>query len=227
MTSGDAMNVPASWGLAGPPSPTAVAAVATSTVALVRSRKTSGRYVASAMTVKPPMECPASTTSCTSVASSTSVRSCASVSRASGDVPRVLEAVAALVVEHDPVALFAEATRDGEPDLVAAAPAVGENDDGCVRALARQVPHGELRTVGRAHDLVVRPRDSFAPAERVSLVVVRLAVGRGEAPAGNTDGGGAGQQASDDQEPLATGATVLGAGFVRDRCLRLLHGRRA
>ena len=64
-----------------------VAAVATSTVALARSLSTSGRCVASDMIVMPPMECPANTTSYTSVAVSTSARSCASVSISSGAVP--------------------------------------------------------------------------------------------------------------------------------------------
>jgi hypothetical protein len=132
-----------------------------------------------------------------------------------------------LVVEHHPVALFAEAAGDGEPDLVAAAPAVGKDDDGRVRAFARQVPDRELRTVGGAHDLVVRTSDPFTPPEGVALLVVRLVAGSGEAPAGDTDGGGAGQEASDDQKPSAAGAAALAAGFVRDRCLRLLHGRRA
>ena len=46
----------AAWAARGERSPTLVAAVATSTVALARSLRTWGRYVASDMIVMPPME---------------------------------------------------------------------------------------------------------------------------------------------------------------------------
>jgi hypothetical protein len=44
--------------------------------------------------------------------------------------------VAALVVEHDTVALFAEAPGDRDPNFVAAAPTVGEYDDRRVESIA-------------------------------------------------------------------------------------------
>ena len=90
VTSGDATNALATRAPCAEPPTRLVAAVATSTVAFARSLSTSGRWVAKDMIVMPPMECPASTALRTSVASSTAVRSCASVSIVSGAVPRVL-----------------------------------------------------------------------------------------------------------------------------------------
>ena len=90
VTKGDATSALATRAPCAERPPRLVAAVATSTVALARSFSTSGRCVASDMIVMPPMECPASTASCTSVASRTAVRSCASVSIVSGAVPLVL-----------------------------------------------------------------------------------------------------------------------------------------
>jgi hypothetical protein len=82
--------------------------------------------------------------------------------------------VAALVVEHDAVALVAEAPGDRDPNFVAAAPTVGEHDHRRVRCVAWQIPDCELRTVVGAHDVVVGPRNPFTPAQRVALVVVGL-----------------------------------------------------
>ena len=170
VTNGDEMTAAANSGLAGPPSPMVVAAVATSTTALARSWNTSGRWVASDMMVMPPIECPANTTSRTSVASSTSDRSFARVSMASGAVP--------LVLNPWPAGRRARPGGparggDGRP---------GSRSRGCspssggarppVRLLvARQVPDGERGAVWRAHDPVVGPGDPFTPAECVTLVV--------------------------------------------------------
>jgi hypothetical protein len=50
--------------------------------------------------------------------------------------PSRAQAVAALVVEHDTVALFAEAPGDRDPNFVAAAPTVGEYDHRRVESIA-------------------------------------------------------------------------------------------
>ena len=78
--------------------------------------------------------------------------------------------MAPLVVEDHAVPLLAEPAGDGEPDLVAAAPAMGENDHRGIRAVPGQVPHSELRPVQGPDDLVVRTSDALAPAERVAPV---------------------------------------------------------
>jgi hypothetical protein len=82
--------------------------------------------------------------------------------------------VATLVVEHDTVALFAEAPGDRDPDFVTAAPTVGEHDHRRVKCVAWQIPDCELRAVVSAHDLMVGPGNPFTPPERVALVVVGL-----------------------------------------------------
>ena len=98
------------------------------------------------MIVMPPMECPASTASWTSVASRTTARSCASVSIANGAVPSCSRRV--LVGRRAPRGNPApEPAGDREPDLVAAAPAVWQHDHRSIRAAAGEVPDGQLGAV--------------------------------------------------------------------------------
>ena len=202
-------------------SPMLVAAVATRTVALARSWRTSGRCVASDMIVMPPMECPASTTSQTSVASSTSAKSWASVANSSGAEPRGAQPVPPLVVEHDAESLFAKTTGDRKPDLVTAAPAVGENDHRRVVTVALDVPHGELRAVRGPHDMVLWSAHALAPTESRERPVVELvSATSGDPCSGETAGTpprrhGRGHGRTDDQESPRTGRRGTAAGAER------------
>ena len=59
--------------------------------------------------------------------------------------------MAPLVVEDDPVAALDQTTGHGEPDFVAATPAVRQDDRGRLGRVARDVPHGQAGAVGRRH----------------------------------------------------------------------------
>ena len=123
------------------------------------------------------------------------------------------DAVAALVVEHDTVALFAQPARHGYPDLVRAAPAVGEHDDRRIGTVALEVPHCEVRAILGPDDSVVGPREVLAPAECVPPVVHRRVARRrvGRAVGGQPSVGRPGRSAgcegtTDHQEPPGAGA---------------------
>ena len=85
--------------------------------------------------------------------------------------------MAALVVEHHAGTLLPEPAGDGEPDLVAAAPAVGEHDNRRIGTAAFEVPDGQLRPVRRPHDGVVRTLDALAPPESEKAVIELVAAG--------------------------------------------------
>ena len=123
--------------------------------------------------------------------------------------------VAPLVVEDDPVALFPEPSGDGNPDLVAAAPTVGQHDRRGFGPVALDVPHRQSCTVGCADDPVVGPDDAVAPAQRPPAVVraparSRRTVAR-QTPVGRS-GRGAGGEGPPEQEEAA-GAGTSTAGF--------------
>ena len=71
----------------------------------------------------------------------------------------------ALVIEHDAETLFFEPARDREPDLVAAAPTVGEDHHRRLRTFAPEIPDGQLRPVRCPNDGMVGPFDALAPPE--------------------------------------------------------------
>ena len=198
-------------------SPRLVAAVATSTVALARSLKTSGRYVASDMIVMPPMEWPASTASWTSVASRPGQvvrqRLDGQRSGASRAQPR-----GPLVVEHHTVALLVEPAGDREPDLVAAAPAVREYDDGRVRAVDRRGPRPPTAHRPGVRTIWWSGRSTPSPHPRAWRPPRPPRCRSGVPPAGDANGGGAGQEAlGDDQDRRPGAAAARGAAIAVDR----------
>ena len=90
--------------------------------------------------------------------------------------------VPTLVVEHDTEALLPQPAGDREPDLVTAAPAVGEHHHRRIRTVAREVPEGQLRPVRCPDDGVVRPAHALAPT-RAPGPPLRLAITGARPPA--------------------------------------------
>ncbi len=92
---------------------------------------------------------------------------------------------------------------------MAAAPAVGEHDDRRLGAVARQIPHRQLRAVGRAHDLMLGSGNVRTPAEGVPLLVRSWlhTIRSAQTATGDARRCAGGQQAANHEQAPPAGAT--------------------